>query len=143
VAHHAVRVEWDNPDSRGLELDEVIKVHDLAWSAGLRTIAKNPLLVSDPARYMSHPSIDLVIVEHAAGGSDKMDVLRREIGQPLLAVRFMAFRHRYEDGTVEDGEQWVLNIAANIREKGYKNMGVTFSPHGEYTSSDDLVVPID
>ena len=131
------RIELDNPDSVGLELSAVLSAHDLAWEAGLHTIGKNPLLVSDPAKYLAHPSIDLVVVEHGAGGSDSMQNLRVELHQPLLAVRFVAFNDQDEHGS-----SWASAVARRIKAKGYKNMGVTISMHGEYTASRDLIVPM-
>ncbi len=105
---------------------------------GLHTIAKNPLLVSDPVRYLSHPSVDLAIVEHGAGGSDQMDALRRKINQPQLAVRFVAFVDGGEDGT-----RWANAVAHEIRSNGYVNMGVTISRYGEYTGVHDILLPTD
>jgi hypothetical protein len=134
---NAVRMELDNPDSKGLSLDAVVSAHDLAWKAGLRTIGKNPLLVSDPARYLSHPSIDLAVVERGDGiGSDAMEELRKQIGQPLLAVRFVACNN--EDG---DGIEWARAVAVEIYTKAYRNMGVTYSGNGEYTSWKDILIP--
>lgn len=139
IAQHspgAVRMELDNPDSKGLPLDAVLQAHSLAWKSGLRTIGKNPMLTSDPERYLSHPSIDLVVVERGDFGSDAMDNLRRNLGQPLLAIRFVACHN--EDG---DGHGWALAVAAEIKARNYRNMGVTHSPDGEYTSSQDVLVP--
>lgn len=133
---HRTRIEWDNPDSRGLLLDSVVVVQDLTWARGLRTVAKNPFGTSNPARYVSHPSVDLCVVERGDFGSDIMENLRGVISQPLLAVRFVGYKH--DD---QDDEHWCRAVAANIKAKGYLNMGVTFSPHGEYTSSQDIIVP--
>jgi len=138
VKYHALRIEWDNPDSSGLDLKYVLDAHDEAWKAGLRTIAKNPLLVSDPQEYCSHPSIDLVIMEHddQGRGSDAMDNLRRSINQPQLAVRFVAYHDENENGW-----GWANAVALEIRHKGYINMGVSWSPRGEYVESVDILVP--
>jgi len=38
--------------------------------------------------------------------------------------------------------EWAQQYAALIKAKGYRNMGVTFSPDGEYTSSLDVLKPI-
>jgi hypothetical protein len=127
------RMELDNPDFDGLELSYVLQAHDLAWHNGLRTICKNPELTSNPKLYASHPSMDMIVVEHGAGGSDIMQALRHSIGQPEMAVRFVAFG---------EGETWAHNVAARIRERGYKNMGVTYSRRGEYESSEDLQLPL-
>jgi hypothetical protein len=134
--HGGIRMELDNPDSEGLDLQYVLIAHDHAWKAGLHTIAKNPLLLDDPGRYCSHPSIDLAIVEHGAGGSDAMQTLRAKIKAPLLAIRFVAFIEGDEDGSI-----WARNVANNIRRMRYRNMGVTISRDGEYTSSHDVLVP--
>jgi hypothetical protein len=139
IKFHAVRIEWDNPDSAGLSVDDVLIAHNEAWAHGLRTIAKNPLLVSDPAKYISHQSIDLVVMERddEGRGSDAMDLLRRSIGQPELAVRFVAFH-----ADDENGLRWANAVASNIRRKGLQNMGVTFSYGSEYGSSTDLQRPL-
>jgi hypothetical protein len=131
-----IRIELDNPDSRGLSLDAVMQAHDAAWAAGLRTVAKNPHLVDDPTRYILHPSVDLIIIEHGAGGSIMAQVMRVKIGQPLLAVRFVS----YDDGA--GGEAWAEAVARTIKAEGYRNMGVTHSDVGEYKSSRDIFVPI-
>src|SRR5215831_15450643 len=34
-------IEWDNPDTRGLQVDDVLVAHELAWRHGLKTAAKN------------------------------------------------------------------------------------------------------
>ena len=50
--------ESQPPSERERRVNAVIAAHDLAWTVGgLKTIAKNPLNVSDPQRYISHPSI--------------------------------------------------------------------------------------
>jgi len=131
-------IEWDNPDTPGLTMDAVLAAHDLAAAHGLRTVAKNPLFTKDPERYLAHPSIELAICEHGDHGSDSMQVLRLAVRKPLLAVRFVAFIDEEQD---EDGSEWAGNVADNIREKGFENMGVTISDDGEYTSVEDLVLP--
>jgi hypothetical protein len=130
------RIEWDNPDSRGLGIEAVMKAHDAAWLAGLKTVAKNPHLVDDPTGYISHPSVDLIVIEHGAGGSVVAQSLRLKIGQPLLAVRFVS----YDDG--DGGEAWAEAVARTIKAEGYHNMGVTHSDVGEYKSSRDIFVPV-
>jgi hypothetical protein len=141
-AAHALRLELDNPDFAGLSLDAVLQAHDLAWAAHLNTAAKNPLNVADPRKYVSHPSVDLCIVERGPHGSDDMEHLRQAVGQPLLAVRFVGFReHPYPRGGQDDYD-WCRAVAQEIRARGYRNMGVTYSPDGEYTSSHDVQVPL-
>lgn len=127
-----LRMELDNPDYDGLDMASILQAHDLVWQAGMRTIGKNPRLTSDPERYLSHESIDLVVVEHGAGGSDLHEALRQAINQPLLAIRFVAFG---------EGEAWARQVAARISEKSYANMGVTYSENGEYTDYSDLWLP--
>lgn len=41
----------------------------------------------------------------------------------------------------EDGLGWAINCADRIVEKQYANMGVTYSPGGEYTASVDVLPP--
>jgi hypothetical protein len=133
----AVRIELDNSDSRGLHLAHVLEAHDVAWQAGLHTIAKNPLNVVDPVHYLAHPSVDLAIVERGDATAAAMEDLRRRIGKPLLAVRFIGF----VDGRRQDDREWCRAIAGEIARAGYRNMGVTVSPDGEYTSSVDVRRP--
>jgi hypothetical protein len=129
----ALRMELDNPDYDGVGIDHVLQACDLVWQAGMRVIAKNPNLTDDPLRYISHPGVDMVVVEHGAGGSDLMELLRKHANQPLLAVRFVSFG---------DGGNWAHNVASRIKQKNYLNMGVTFSAHGEYTDCVDLQLPL-
>jgi hypothetical protein len=131
-------MEFDNPDTPGLSMFHVLRAHDRAHTAGLTTVAKNPILVNEPERYLAHPSIAIAICEHdTRQGSDAMDELRRAVAKPLLPVRFVAFVHEDENGTA-----WAHAVADNIRAKGYRNMGVTISRHGEYNSVEDLMVPV-
>jgi len=130
-------IEWDNPDTPGLKIEDVLAAHDRAAMSGLRTVAKNPLFTRDPEQYLAHDSIELAICEHGDHGSDAMEALRIVVRKPLLAVRFVSYVD--ED---EDGSTWALNVADNIRSKGYRNMGVTISRRGEYTTVEDLLVPM-
>jgi hypothetical protein len=70
------------------------------------------------------------------GNPADMDALRRKAGKPELPVWFVAFRKG-----AEDGRTWAGNTATAIRAGGFRNMGVSYSPDGEYTSSTDLLVP--
>jgi hypothetical protein len=137
--HHGCRrVEFDNPDTWLLDLTDVLIAHSCTAAYGLTTVAKNPVFVDDPELYLSHPSIDMAICEHASEqGSDVLDSLRRAVGKPMLAVRFVAYVDADEDGT-----QWAMNVAENIRARGYSNMGVTLSRRGEYTGVEDLQLPL-
>lgn len=136
--HGASRIEFDNPDTRGLSMQAVLRAHTLAQDAGLATIAKNPLLTSDPMLYLSHPSVDMAICEKdPAQTAEAMDLLRQAVGRPTLAVRFVAFI----DGD-ENGSAWAEAVADGIRRGNYQNMGVTLSPDGEYTSVQDIVLPV-
>jgi hypothetical protein len=128
----AKRIEWDNSDSTDLLLNSVLRAHDFAWQKGLRTVAKNPLNVNDPELYTSHPSVDLIVVEKGDYHAGDFEYLRQTIKQPLLAVRFVTFG---------DGLGWARQIAGEINAHSYENMGVTHSTEGEYTSSQDVLVP--
>jgi hypothetical protein len=139
-AHHqgARWVEWDNPDTWLLDLTDVLIAHSCAAAYGLETIAKNPVFVNDPELYLAHPSITMAICEHdSTQGSDVMESLRNAVRKPLLPVRFVAYVDDDEDGTA-----WALDVADNIRSKGIRNMGVTISRRGEYTTAEDLLVPV-
>jgi N-acetylmuramoyl-L-alanine amidase len=133
----AIRIEFDNPDTMGLDLNDVLNAHDAAWDYGLNTVAKNPMLVSNPTVYVGHPSVDLVICERNPRNTPTMlHELRLWINQPLLAIRFIAF----VSGS-ENGEQWAQDVVEEIEDHDYLNMGVTISYHGEYTSAVDLILP--
>jgi N-acetylmuramoyl-L-alanine amidase len=135
AATYADRVEFDNPDTTYLELADVLVAHDRAQDIGMTTIAKNPLLVSDPVLYVSHSSVDMIVCERdARHTANVLDQLRRTIGQPHLAVRFVAFG---------GGRAWAERVAQDIGENDYLNMGVTYSQGGEYTDCIDLAVPVD
>jgi hypothetical protein len=133
IAAGAEGIEWDNPD--GYPLDAVMDAVNYAASRGLDVLAKNPLACGfDPVPYIKHPGIVGVIVEHGAGLPADMDALRKKAGKPDLFVRFVAFK----DGK-EDGRAWAANSARLAAQ--YKNMAVTISLDGEYTSSTDVVAP--
>jgi hypothetical protein len=126
-------VELDNPDA--YQLADVIGSVDLAASKDLKVIAKNPLAMEgDPLAYVQHPAVVGVIVERGAGSPADMDALRRRAGKPSLPIWFVAFRKGNEDGRT-----WAGNTATAAR--AFKNMGVTFSPDGEYTSVQDVLLP--
>jgi lysozyme family protein len=121
-------VEWDNPDA--YPLSAVLSAVSMSDVAGIKVIAKNPLLIEDD------PSIYVrqcwgAIVERGAGSPADMDALRRKAGKPDLPVWFVAFG---------DGRSWAGQIANQARQ--YTNMGVTYSTAGEYGDSVDLLRPL-
>lgn len=129
-------IEWDNPD--GYPLAAVLDAVAYAASRGLKVLAKNPLACGwDPTAYIAHPAIVGVIVERGAGNPADMDALRRKAGKPELPVWFVAFRKG-----AEDGRAWAGNTANAIRSGGLKDMSVTYSPDGEYTSVEDILAPV-
>jgi len=139
ACHRKARwIELDNPDTAFLDLADVLVAHSCAAAYGLETIAKNPALVHDPQLYLGHPSVTMAICEHDPHqGSDLMESMRRAVNKPLMPVRFVAFVDGDENGTA-----WAHAVADNIRAHGYRNMGVTISRRGEYTSVEDLQLPL-
>lgn len=128
-------IEWDNPD--GYDKAPVMEAIAYAASRGLKIWAKNPTSCGwYPTDYVKHPAVVGIIVERGAGNPSDMDELRKAAGKPHLPVYFVGFR-----SAREDGRAWVANTASAIRSGGYRAMGVTLSPDGEYTSSADVLVP--
>jgi hypothetical protein len=126
-------VELDNPDA--YRVGDVVGAVNLAAAYGLKVIAKNPLAMEgDPLAYVKHPAVVGVIVERGAGSPSDMDKLRKRAGKPSLPIWFVAFRNGNEDGRA-----WAGNTANTAR--AFKNMGVTFSGDGEYTSVQDILLP--
>ena len=123
-------IELDNPDA--YRIHDVIGAIELAATFGLKVIAKNPLLMGydDAMPYASHPNVYGCIVERDAGAPKSMDLLRRETGKPDLPIWFVSFG---------DGRPWAISIAQ--RAMGMRNIGITFSKHGEYESSEDILRP--
>jgi hypothetical protein len=119
-------IELDNPDAYAVE--DVLGAIDLAATYGLRVIAKNPgLMDGDTTPYVAHPNVFGIIVEKDAG----MDALRNKAGKPTLPVWFVAFG---------DGRTWADEIATAAAD--HKNMGVTYSSHGEYGNAIDVLRPL-
>lgn len=122
-------IELDNPDA--YHLDSVFKAIDLAAQYNLRVIAKNPnLCKGNIDKYLQ--MTDACIVESGAGGSDVMDILRKRAGKPDMMVWFVMYGVKR---TLANA------IARNIKQQHYKNMGVTYSPRGEYASVVDIIRP--
>src|SRR5260370_42653378 len=63
-----------------------------------------------------------------------MNMLRVKAWKRWLPLWFVAFRNGNEDGRA-----WAGNTASAARR--FKNMGVTYSPDGEYLSAVDLPLP--
>jgi hypothetical protein len=121
-------IELDNPDA--YDIKDVLGAIDLAASYGLKVIAKNPLLMRpSSADYLRHPNVYGAIVEKGAGGPAEMKRLRIDAGKPDLPVWFVMF---------DDGEDMAKHIADLIRERGHKEMRVTYSSKGEYGNSIDI-----
>lgn len=121
-------IELDNSDSYGQQA--VMGAIELAKAFGLAVLAKNPLLSPRWADiYVANPNIAGVIVERGAGSPKAMDLLRRKVGRPALAVYFVAFG---------DGRAWADSIAKDARGVG---MGVSYSPKGEYGAVTDIMKP--
>jgi hypothetical protein len=128
-------IELDNPDSYALE--DVINAVARAHEAGLKVMAKNAPICKpsrEIASYLGHPAVVGVVIEKDCGTPDTMDLLRKSAAKPDLPVWFVAFGM---------GRDWAERMADKIRAGGYANMGVTYSEHGEYRDSEDVLVPVD
>lgn len=127
-------VELDNPDA--YNMTAVRMALDYAWSAfKLKCVAKNPGLCPEPVKYLAHSNVYGAIVENGAGSASQMDKHRREAGKPDLPVWFVFFNKG-------NGRMIADDVVREIREKRYRNMGVTFSSaRAEYGSSEDLLRP--
>lgn len=122
-------IELDNPDAYAIA--DVIGAIELAAKYSLKVIAKNPgLMERGGLQYVAHPSVYGIIVEKDAGGPAAMNAVRVQAGKPDLPIWFVAFG---------SGRQWAMGIAQHAT--GMRNIGVTFSRHGEYGSSEDILKP--
>ena len=121
-------IELDNPDA--YNISDVIRAVEQAGKYGLRVIAKNPGICDSPLTYVKHPNIYGIIVEKDCGTPEEMERLRRQAGKPTLPVWFVCFT---------SGRSWGDSVAASA--VLHRNMGVTYSPNGAYTTSVDLVTP--
>lgn len=124
-------IELDNPDA--YDWNSVKSAIDLAASMELKVIAKNPDLLDEAERFLSHPNVFAAIVERGAGDPWSMHKYRIAVGKPNLPVWFVSFG--------SSGKSWASKQADVIRYKELKNMGVTYSPNGEYTSVVDIIKP--
>jgi hypothetical protein len=126
-------IELDNPDA--YNWPDVRDAITRAGAVGLKVIAKNPLLCDNPLAYIDHSNIYGIIVEKDSKNTTEAHVhLRVEAGKPSLPVWFVA--HSRDNGLL-----WAQARARAIKELGEVEMGVTYSPGGEYTRSVDLYVP--
>lgn len=124
-------IELDNPDS--YDIADVIGAIDLANKYSLKVIAKNPeLMEAGEDQYLRHPNVYGAIVEKDCGGAQHMNVARRIVGKPDLPVWFVSFGN---------GRLWARSVASTVKVHDFHNMGVTYSTHGEYESSEDILVP--
>jgi hypothetical protein len=128
-------IELDNPDAYSwANVEQAIQI---AYSYGLKVMAKNPGLcfksMVDRISYVRH--CYGIIVERGAGLPAEMDALRRNAGLSDLMVWFVFFD---EHGSTAG--QIAANSCARAA-SAYKHMGVTYSPHGEYTHCLDVLKP--
>lgn len=123
-------IELDNPDA--YDTSSVLRAVDRAGKYGLKVIAKNPGICADPIEYIRHPNVYGIIVEDGCGIPQQMADLRKKAGKPTLPVWFVFFGSRINNAEA---------AAHDIREYGFKGMGVTYSPVGEYVSVEDIKKP--
>lgn len=126
-------IELDNPDA--YDIKDVLGAIELASKFSLNVIAKNPILMGQKSSlaYVTHPNIYGAIVEKGAGNAVDMDALRRNASKPDLPVWFVAFG--------PGGSLWANQMAVLIKDHDYHNMGVTYSPKGEYTTAEHILRP--
>lgn len=123
-------VELDNPDA--YSVDDVVGAINLAAKRGLKVLAKNSLLMAtDPLPVVAHRSVVGVIVERGAGSPPQYDTLRIRAGKPDLPVWFVGFDLERRRGI---GWSWAQRAAKMAQ--GKNEMRVSYSPRGEYTSSE-------
>jgi len=124
-------VELDNLDTYDVAIAE--QCFDHCAQRNLKVFVKNPLLVQGSREaLLRHPAAVLVVVEEECGDPLAMDALRVRAGKLNMPIRFVSY------GTIDE---WAQDCAATIREHGMLDMGVTHSPHGEYASSEDILLP--
>jgi hypothetical protein len=116
-------LEIDNPDAY-LSKD-VLRAYDLAATYGFKVIAKNPKLCDNPLALVNHPAVAGIIVEQGAGKPLWYAGLER-----TLPIWFVYFKPSLTAARA---------IAQEIAHNQCKNMFVTYSRDGEYTSSEDIV----
>jgi hypothetical protein len=125
-------VELDNPDAYAVA--DVIGATDAAGTFGLKVIAKNPLeMREDATSWLAHPDVFGVVVEKDCGSPTQMDGLRRKAGKPELPVWFVSCKSR---------RSLAVQTANEIESEAFVNMSVTYSPQGEYESSEDVLAAI-
>src|SRR5262245_55297044 len=129
-AHNWPAVELDNMDS--YTVADCLHAIDIAASYGLKVIAKNVQNLGDAGvQILAHPNVYGLIVEQGAGNAITNNSLRVTASKPELPIWFVSSG---------DERPWAQQMAAQAA--NYVNIGVTYSPDGEYGSSQDLFVPI-
>lgn len=124
-------IELDNPDAYNIE--DVLIAIDLAAMYGLKVIAKNPHLLGDNAvKFVMKPNVYGIIVERGEAFPKNIDVIRIRANKPMLPVWFVSF---------ESGIKWARICADRIESASFRNMGVSYSPRGEYRTSEDIIRP--
>ena len=124
-------IEWDHAADEHLDEFDVKRAIDLALVYKIGVLFKNPGAIKkyNPTEHIKHPNVFGIIVEKECGSVMAMDSLRRAAGKPELPIWFVAYGDR----------RWADVMA--IDAKKYINVGVTFSPTGEYEDSIDILVP--
>ena len=125
-------MELDNPDSYNIR--DVTDAIEYAKGFNIGVIAKNAGLcdLSEGIQYIKHENIFGCIVEKDCGRPNLYEYLRKEAKKPTLPIWFVTFG---------GGERYAHEVAESIEENHYINMGGTFSPKHEYTTSVDIFRP--
>lgn len=126
----------DNIDS--FRAVTVKRAYDIAHEQGFKFICKNPGLGcssieghsdaekrEDATSLVAHPGVIAIIVERGAGTPGDMQRLRVAAGKPNLPVYFVFF----------GSERWLAPREVARQAASFRNMSVSHSPNGEYTSS--------
>ncbi len=126
------RVEFDNIDT--YDVGVALQCFNEAAARGLEVLCKNPGLVKgDHIALLKHGAVIGIIVEQDAGAPIEMDGKRRAAGKPNLPVWFVAYG---------DGYTWAERMASTITAHKLAEMGVTYSPNGEYESVENILLPM-
>ncbi len=128
-------IETDNRDA--YRNSAVRQVFDRAAARGLGVLCKNPGVSDhdeDSVELLKHAAVVGTITEEGDVMPADLARMRVAAGKPELPAYFVAFG--------ADQRAWAERCAAQIKAARYVNMSVTWSPDGEYTGVDDILLPI-
>jgi lysozyme family protein len=117
-------VELDNLDT--YDVGVALRCLDEAHTRGLRVLVKNPCMVhGDERALVLHPAAAATITEEDCGTVAQVLALRADL--PAYFVAYGSDR------------SWAEARAAEAHQLGAGGVGVTFSPGGEYTNTEEII----